>query len=165
MKARKLNQKDLCDLLGKSRQTVAELCRLPGVPREKKGNSWVYLWPDFNDWWRETKVDQAAERAAPADFEEAKARKMEADADMAELELRQLRGELITLADYQKALTGSLDRVRARLLGLDSRLAPLVVGVDSVLKAKAVIRPIVNEILTELSEDEEPVLAEVEAAA
>ena len=164
MSKRKLNQKELCELLGKSRQTVAELCRLPGVPREKKGDAWVYLWPDFNDWWRETKVDQAAERAAPADFEEAKARKMEADADLAELELRRQRGELVTVADYETALAGALDRVRARLLGLDSRLAPLVVGVDTVLKAKALIRPVVHEILAELSASDEPVV-EVDAAA
>lgn len=165
MPNRKLSQKELCELLGKSRQTVAELCRLPGVPRKRKGNTWVYLWPDFNDWWRETKVDQAAERAAPADYDKAQARKMEADADMAELALRKQREEVVTIRDYGKALAGSLDRVRARLLGLDSRLAPLLVGVENVLKAKGIIRPVVHEILTELSEEEEPVLSEVDTAA
>lgn len=161
MAKRRLSQRELCDLLDKSRQTIAELCRLPGVPREKKGNLWVYLWPDFNDWWRALQ----AERATPADFEKARARKMEADAAMAEDQLKKQRGELVTVRDYERALATSLDRVRARMLSLDSRLAPLVVGVDTVLKAKAIIRPLVNEILSELAQDDEPVLGVADAAA
>ena len=162
---RRLSQKELIELVGKSRQTVAELCRLPGVPRVRKQNGWLYLWPDFNDWWRDLKIQQATDRATPANFDLAQARKMEADADLAELTLAKLRGELIAVADYRSALAGSLDCVRARLLGLDSRLAPLVVGVENVLKAKALIRPIVNEVLTELSEHDDAVLDEAEVAA
>ena len=125
----------------------------------------MYLWPDFNDWWRELQAQRAAERAAPADYDQAKARKMEADAELAEDAVKKQRGELVAVVDYERALAHALDRVRARLLGLDSRLAPLVVGVENVLAAKGIIRPIVNEVLSALSEDDEPVVSEVEVAA
>lgn len=96
----------------------------------------------------------------PADLEQARARKVAAEAQIAELELAKLRGQLLTVGDYGAALERSFDLIRARLVALPGRLAPLVTGVTTLPAAVAAIEPVVSELLQELSSDDTPAFDE-----
>lgn len=66
--------------------------------------------------------------AKPADYNEARARKEQANAELAELKVAELRGDLVRRDAVAKALFESARAVRDRLLSLPQRLAPVVLA-------------------------------------
>ena len=90
-------------------------------------------------------------KATPADFEEARARKMAAEAELAELTLARERGRLIPIETHGERLARILERVRARLVALPGSLAPRLVGIETAAEAQGLIAAGVAAVLTELS--------------
>lgn len=137
----------------------------------------VVIWPDARI-WRDEQIKQRAmkERAAggPANPNDAKNRKLEAEAELAEIEVAKARRELIPVAESEKFLADAFTRVRARLLALPPRLAAVGVGHKTPRDAQAALSPVIYEVMEELQkgddvplyviedEEEEP---EVSAAA
>jgi hypothetical protein len=113
----------------------------------RKGRRWL-IWPHFPVWYRQ----QLQKNSTPADLEEARKRKMSAEAELAELELQKARGELLTVQQYRDEVARLLDIVFPRLQAVTARLAPQVVGVTTVAEAQGIIDPVIREILRELSE-------------
>lgn len=60
------------------------------------------------------------------DLERERARKEARSAERLEIEIRRLRGELVEASRVVKIWDAMLDRIRARLLSIPSRLAPLI---------------------------------------
>ncbi|HEX6925655.1 MAG TPA: hypothetical protein VF167_09495 [Longimicrobiaceae bacterium] len=110
------------------------------------GRRWL-LWPQFPVWYRQ----RLQQHAKPANFDEAKARKMAAEAELAEIELAKARGDALALSDLEAVVARDYTKVRERLQALPGRLAPLVVGVKSVGEATKLIVPVVREVMQELS--------------
>lgn len=82
----------------------------------------------------------------------ARREKTEAEAAAQEMKNAQMRGELLLREDVDAVMTATLARVRARLIGVPSKAAPLVMGLEAPAEAEAVIRKAVYEALKELSE-------------
>lgn len=146
-----LSQAELERVTGLSRQTLAELAREPDCPREQR-DGWKYPWPAWNTWYVNRRVDRAVERVKPADFEEARARKTAAEAELAELELAKQRGDLITVADAGKVMDDRLDRVAARLKAVPSKDAYRFVGLTGIPEVVPVLRQVIDGVMAELSE-------------
>lgn len=83
-------------------------------------------------------------------IEEARRRKMAAEARLAEMNVEKTAGRLLDRTDVDAAVTGAFARVRARLLAVPHKCAPLVVGLGAP-EASEVIRQAVYEALNELS--------------
>ena len=88
------------------------------------------------------KLDLTAERAALA---RAQARKAERENDQAE-------GRLIPTVEFHAMITSAFTRVRAKLLGLPTRLAASVAPAMTPAAAESILRDAVCETLTELAE-------------
>lgn len=126
-----------------------------------RGKGIEYKQPDCAVALRRREVERAKrENATAMTYDEARARRAAAEAEDAELDLAVKKRQLLTVEDWESALRSALDSVRARVMALPGRLAPLVAGVDSVPSAVAVIEPVVAEVLTELASDDSPVLQE-----
>ncbi|MBM3556075.1 MAG: terminase small subunit, Nu1 [Alphaproteobacteria bacterium] len=95
--------------------------------------------------------DQAAERPGAGDVGAERARLIKAKADLAEMEAGLRRGELLPADDVEEAWIAVLSRLRARLLVLPDRLAPLVHEETSVAGTRESIRRAVAEALEELA--------------
>lgn len=141
---------EAADEMDYSVRQLQEYAKRPGCPRRKRGASWEYEWPAFNRFVREAAVADAVERVKPADFEEARARKEAANAELAELDLAERRGQLVTREGARKAMASLCERVRARLVTLPPKVAPLVVGCDTVPQAQRELERAVEEVLAEL---------------
>ena len=89
-----------------------------------------------------------------ADYGIERARLVKARADLAEMEAKQVRGELIPAPDVTLAWTEIMALVRARLLALPDKLAPVIHETTSIAEARDVIRQAVHELLSELSTTE-----------
>ena len=86
-----------------------------------------------------------------ADYNAARARKMEADAQMAELELLKAKRELVAASDVQGAWIDVLSAMKAKLLALPTKCAPLIATETEIGIIQDIIEGQVNEALNELS--------------
>jgi phage terminase Nu1 subunit (DNA packaging protein) len=79
----------------------------------------------------------------------AEARRAEAEASLAELKLARLRGELASASDFEAELERAFTAVRARLLAIPPKLAPIL-SAENPAKTRALLDAAVLEALAEL---------------
>ena len=87
-----------------------------------------------------------------SDIAEEKARLTKAQADKAELEVEQLEKSLLPAQMVQDTWIEYVSNVRAKLLGLPSRIAHQVITVDKYSEAEEIIKDQVYDALNELSQ-------------
>lgn len=104
-------------------------------------------------------VDGRPRTPQDATLNAARARKMNAEAELAELELARARGLMVTVPDYERALGAVLDRLVGRLRALPARLTHLGEAVEVEAEAE------VEAIVTELHGMRDPVLEEQDEPA
>ena len=85
------------------------------------------------------------------DYNSARARKMEADADLAELELLQAKKELVSANDVLNSWVEVLAAMRAKMLSLPTVTAPLVANETDIGAIQHIIQKQIHEALDELS--------------
>lgn len=132
--------------LGKDRRTIAD--RLRDVPADGQIN------PRVKGWFLPT-IMQALAGDAPAegapDYQAEKARLTQAQADAQEMKNAQARRELLARADVDAAAEGAFARVRAKLLGVPSKVAAEVAAEDDPIRCQAIVQAAVDEALSELA--------------
>lgn len=143
MKRRVVSQQGLAAILGLSSRQVRNL-EQAGLPKEAKG----YPIPAAVRWYVGRKVAEVEARL-PADLDEARLRLDTAKAQLAELTLASRRGELMSVADFDRELGGAFARVSAQLATLPTKAAPLVVGLTA-QEVVTVLERVVQEIREEL---------------
>jgi phage terminase Nu1 subunit (DNA packaging protein) len=94
---------------------------------------------------------QSRRRPEPPDFGAERARLIKAKADIAEMEAEGRRGELLPAEAVEAAWTAVLARLRARILVLPDRLAPLCHEETTIAGVRDQIRKAVREALDELA--------------
>lgn len=118
--------------------------------------------PEKNKGWEITNVTlyirYLRERAfgkdiSTTDLHNEKLRLTKAQADKATLEVNELEGELIPAQLVEDTWINYTTNVRAKLLGLPSRIAHEVITVDDYQKALIILKEQVHEALSELGED------------
>jgi hypothetical protein len=94
-----------------------------------------------------------AERAEQGyiDYNEARAKREYHNARIAEMEERKLAGELAEVAQFDATLQKLAANVRSKFVSLPSKLAPSLVGLESVTEIEAELTRAVYEALAELS--------------
>jgi len=103
----------------------------------------------------QTVADTAKKRGRPpiqdADYNAARARKMEADAQMAELELLQAKRKLVPAEDVAGAWTDVLAAMKAKLLAMPSVVAPVCATETDLPTIQSILENQIREALDELS--------------
>lgn len=149
-----LTRKELAARLDISERQVHNLVEL-GMPRRVRGKTVRYPWKLCHSWYIRFKQEEAVKRAragSPADIDLARARKMEAEARMAEIELAKLEGELIPLDLFEEQLNVILDRLRAKMINLPGRWAPLLLGKRTIQEIIAVLEEAAADAMKALVE-------------
>jgi phage terminase Nu1 subunit (DNA packaging protein) len=151
---RHISRAELADRLGVSPQTMARLLK-EGLPCEGTGRGRRFPWPAAREWYdarREALLRAQLERAeGPADFATARARKMAAEAELAEFELATVRRETVLVADAARSVAAAFERVRARFTAVPGTHALRFVELGSPAEAQAQLEVLVDEVLTALS--------------
>lgn len=145
-----INKQQLAELQGVSLPTITAWMA-EGMPVAQKGGRGVSYGFDNAEVteWRIAREQARGKRVAESE-KDAKGRKTSAEADLAEMKAAQLRSELVVLADIVADVQNDLTKVRARLLAIPTRAAPLVVGMNE-HAARKLINDLVLEALDELS--------------
>jgi phage terminase Nu1 subunit (DNA packaging protein) len=177
MAERRVNKVDVAELLGVSTvaigQWVAKGC--PFVQKGGQGKSWVFDVPEVVAWRERQVAQQAVGDTKSLDLDEARRRKLAAEAAMSELDLAKRKGELIEIEEVAAVVGDDYANVRAKLLSLPTKLGPQLIGVEEPAEAMKLVERAVTEALEELTADgiygspeegaEEPEAGEPQAAA
>jgi hypothetical protein len=86
-----------------------------------------------------------------SDYDAARTRKMNADAEIAEMELAKIRQSLCMTEDVIKAWGDVLNAVRAKFLALPTKIAPLVANEDDAGVVKQIVEQQIHEALAEMA--------------
>ena len=91
-------------------------------------------------------------RTAETDYQRNRARRMSALADVEQLRLKRIHGELHHSQDVEFLMTGMLTAFKQRLLALPSRCAPYVMGKSNLGEVAETIRLEIYDALRELAD-------------
>lgn len=89
----------------------------------------------------------------PADFEDARTRKMSADAILAELEVAKARREVAAIGIIAGVVADEYGAVRAKMLGIPDKMAPILDTTEGADAKRELLRAAIHEALEELSSD------------
>jgi hypothetical protein len=103
------------------RQLIAEHRDVPYIGR---GKDLRFLWPQIREWRDKQLIQQGVHSVRAQSVEEARARKLTAEADLREMEAGERRGSLMPAALYRQELEAAYMRVQAHQLNAPDRYAP-----------------------------------------
>jgi len=129
------------------RRTVA--ARLAGVkPAESKGNSKRYRMEDA----AKALLGKIPTAEGVLSYDEARARKVAAEAELAEIELQKERGDVLPVEVVNAINDEIYGNFRSRMLAVPAKAAPDIFAAGDVKEAKAFLRRHINDALQELSD-------------
>lgn len=99
-------------------------------------------------------------------YDEARTRKVNAEAEIAEIELKKIHGELVVAEDVVSAWNDVLAALKAKLMSIPVKGAPIVSAESSTSVCKSVLEDLISEALEELSNYDptiDPTTASVES--
>ena len=152
-----VSKSELAELLRVNLATIDGWVRL-GCPAHtrplRKGQQWKMSVKDVVDWLISRAEEKAKGQSVSTGSEEAKRRKIEAEAELAEHELAEKRGQAVSIAAAQAAWAAMVGSARAKLRGIGSKLGPLVATEIDPFRCRLLIDEAIDEALLELSEDD-----------
>lgn len=84
-------------------------------------------------------------------YEQARTKKMNAEAAISEIELDRIRGKVVMADDVVAAWENTLGAVKARLLSVPTKAAPMVAPESDAGACQGIISDMINEALEELA--------------
>ena len=123
-----------------------------GMPHRGRGREREYPLETAAQFYIQYKEKEARRTREPADFAKARARKLEAEASKAEIELAQLEGRLLPVAEFRKELTAVVDRLHSVLVSVPSKYLSSVRTARTDVDTIAVLETLRDETLVALQE-------------
>ena len=156
MAERNLSVKQLAYLLnGMSERRVQQLAVEGIVKKEARGRyNLVESVRGYCQFMQD--VNRGSDGERETDFGDARTQKMRADADKAIMEAAQLAGSLIPVDIVQYSWNHMTGAIRAKLLNLPKKTAPIVQHESSFRKCKSALSAAIHECLAELSDYRPP---------
>ncbi len=140
----------ISSLLDISERRVQQLSKAGVIPKAARGR--YELIGSVRGYIRHLRDLNLKGEAGNADYGTERARLVKAKADLAEMEASQMRGDLLFAPDVKVAWTEIVALMRARLLVLPDKIAPVVHETTSLNQARDVIKKAIHEVLTEIAE-------------
>ena len=130
MAAQTFSLVEVAGLLNVTRQTIDRWLKngCPFVERadRNRGKDWQLSLPDVVAWREQRAVQAAIGDTSTLGIDEARRRKVAAEAALAELELAKQRGEVVSIDVALQVIGDQLAVCRSRLLNLPTKLGPIV---------------------------------------
>lgn len=139
-------------IFGVNRRTIDDWFAA-GCPGEKVGRQWRIDTAEVTAWLRERERHLALREVSSIDAEDAKRRKLAAEAALAEHELAVKQGLVAAIADWQAAMAAMIGAARAKLLPIPAKLGPMVAVESDPVVCEEILDTAIAEVLTELSID------------
>jgi len=159
-----VNKTQLADIIGRSEEWITQAQKDQSFPilernRSRAGNR--YETQDVIGWINRRAVDNLV--GDKIDIEEAKRRKIAAEAALSETELATVQGKLIPADQIEKEWSEMIMNCRAKLLSIPAKVSPEVFAADDLTTVKVLLKQAINEALNELSVGEPSTLEDPDA--
>ena len=142
--------KTIAKLLMLTERRVQQLSKDGVIPRAERGR--YELAPSVQGYIRFLQDRTInADGAAVIDFSAEKARKLRAEADIAEIEAAKRRGDVADLAAVKRTCEQVFAEVRANMRNIPSRVTPQIIGDSDETRIKEIILSEIDQALTALS--------------
>ena len=149
---RLLNQRQIAEIMGVSTETIRNWVSSGCPTRPGSGGVKLYL-PSEVIAWREDRIKRAAlDSVELTDVEEAKRRKLAAEASMAEIDLATKRGDVANITVIADEVGSALASCRARLIGVGSAVAPRLSIAANAAEMRAIVDEAIYAALEEISD-------------
>lgn len=148
-----VSQIQLAGIFGVKTDTIRAWERA-GCPVERQGGKGLpsqYKPADVIRWREEQAALAASGDLSKLDMNEARRRKIAADAASAEIDLARKRGDLVEVAIIARSVGDALTAVVARLQAIGARLAPMLELATDAATRKEMIDSAINEALHDIS--------------
>lgn len=99
-------------------------------------------------------VEEVADDLQGNGYNSSRARRERYEADLAEMKVREAQGDLVRVAWVRQEMAKQIGQIRANLMQLPARLAPLVAAEGDVRKCRALLESSVRSLLSTLAEEE-----------
>ncbi len=142
------------------RLTAAELARVyrvsdqavsawrkAGAPFGDDGKTTL---PAFRAWELAAEAAKAQAKATPTTEDEARARKLSAEAELAEVKLARERGQVVAIEDAAAEYERRTTRLRQAVAAVPGTYAQQIVGLETTGEAMRVLRDVVASLLAAL---------------
>lgn len=150
-----VNRADLATLHGISLPTIDAWVRkgCPFVQRGSKGKEWQFDTAAVIEWLLLKTVEDAVGDVSKVSYDEARRRKVAAEAAMAEYELAERKKELVAVEDFIDQVSKEYSNCRTGLLRIPNKIAPQLAQISNEAEIRQVIAEAINEALSELTSD------------
>ena len=149
MSDRLLTQKELAEVLPVKARQIRNLVK-EGLPQEELGARTLYPLAECVRWYIDYR--ERVRDGDRSELGEIKARKLTAQARLAEMEVAKADGELIPLVMHEERLGAILDRLRSKILAVPGSWSPRIVGVKGVREGVKRLKPLVSALLEALAD-------------
>ncbi len=111
----------------------------PFVVRGGRGKEWQFNTADVSSWLKE-KAREEAVGDGPVDIDEARLRKLAAEAEMAELELAKAKGEVASIRDFERVEASKNTIIRQNIMNVPGRAVLQLLGCTDEIEFKEKLR-------------------------
>ncbi len=156
MPDRYVTRAEIAARLNLTERRISMLVRDHEFPRRVEGRAVTFPSDRCFEWYLQFKQEEALARAAdrtpvgPLALGEAELRKAVADADIAELRVAKLRGEVVPIESFRKELRAGYGRARARWVSVPGEYGNRFLHLTETAASVALLREMVNQVLAEL---------------
>lgn len=152
-RGKNVTRQEVADLFGVSHTTVDAWIKrgLPVSERGSRGKAWQINTAEVSA-WLERRAKESVSGDDQADERELKRRKLAAETAKVELELARVRGEVVPLAQLERALANTFAEVKTNIRSVPSRVATAIIGEESETRIKAVILKELDQALETLGD-------------
>lgn len=160
----------VAELLGRSEKMVRNYINHNGLPSDGSGRNRTFRWGDVLEWYVGYRLemeggggnggsedDEFGEDTSDSgprgkeDIRQANLRKTRAEADLKQLQLGKLRGQVISIPDAKLKLDRMMGNLRAKLLGMAPKLANRLEGARGRTEREAAIKDEMETLCREIS--------------
>lgn len=106
-----------------------------------------------NQWLRAYDREQAQATKQPAKLNASRARKLEAEARLVEMDLQEREGRLVPIEETRRVVSGLFTRLRAQMLPFPQRWAPQLAAAATITEAERLLTTGIHELMATLSGD------------
>jgi len=165
-----MDAETVADLLGVSTRQLNNYIHHKGLPSSGSGRSRSFVWCDVLEWFVGYRIalehgdgnggsddgdldgeSSDSGRGGKEDIRAANLRKTRAEANLKELQLGRLRGQVISIPDAKTRLDRMMGNLRAKLLSLAPKLASRIEGEKTRTTREAVIKEELENLCREIS--------------
>jgi phage terminase Nu1 subunit (DNA packaging protein) len=165
-----MDAETVAGLLGVSTRQLNNYINMKELPSQGSGRRRTFVWAEVREWYVQYRIDLDAgdgnDGSEEGDFGDessdsgprkkedirsANLRKTRAEADLKQMALSKLRGELINIADARTLVTRTFSNLRGQLLNMAPKLSTRLAGEPDLSTIESIIREEMETLCRELS--------------